>query len=453
MLLGSDTHMRIEVCGNGLAGIVGDLHHEFAEQSDKLDVLRLYLDNRCLISARREPLQAIDKLRRAIGDGLKVERPVAIISQFLHHVTDTLNDLLLELASDIDDLEDQLLAGKIADRVPELARIRRIAVRLRRHMVPQQHALVSLLSRMPAWIGDDGAAGLRNAIERLSALGHDLDLVQERARLLGDQLSGRLMEATNRNLYVLSIVTTIFLPMTLITGIFGMNSRHARHPGGARLLVRDRHHAGARGCDGGPAAAAENALNRALSDHRKLAGEERLRVALRRVAFKAPQPREPAKRLLVEPVLRALGAEMGHQQIDLALKRRRRNLNIEVGLAKIAIPFRDLVLKNAVIAKCVPGQPIDLAVVLMRIVAAVGENNRGLRTRLQRLEPAFNPSLCSGKKLVLKSADLDQRILRAFEKILRRGLRLMKAFALPAQNAPVNVETNAARDKPDQGRA
>jgi zinc transporter len=31
------------------------------------------------------------------------------------------------------------------------------------------------------------------------------------------------MEATNRNLYVLSIVTTIFLPMTLVTGIFGMN--------------------------------------------------------------------------------------------------------------------------------------------------------------------------------------------------------------------------------------
>lgn len=223
MLLGADTHMRIEVCGDGLAGIVGDLHHEFAEQSDKLDVLRLYLDNRCLISARREPLQAVEKLRRSIGEGLKVERPVAIVSQFLHHVTDTLNDLLLELASDIDELEDEVLAGKIADRVPELARIRRIAVRLRRHMVPQQHALVSLLSRLPRWIGADGAAGLRNAIERLSALGHDLDLVQERARLLSDQLSGRLMEATNRNLYMLSIVTTIFLPMTLVTGIFGIN--------------------------------------------------------------------------------------------------------------------------------------------------------------------------------------------------------------------------------------
>jgi zinc transporter len=223
ILLGTDTHMRIEVCGNGLAGIVGDLHHEFAQKSDRLDVLRIYLNNHCLISARCEPLNAIEKLRRSIGDGLKVERPVTIIAQFLHHVTDTLNDLLTELTGNVDDLEDQLLAGQISDRQPELARIRRIAARLRRHMVPQQHALVTLLTRLPTWVDEAGAAALRHAIERLAALGHDLDLVQERARLVGDQLSGRLMEATNRNLYVLSIVTTIFLPMTLVTGIFGMN--------------------------------------------------------------------------------------------------------------------------------------------------------------------------------------------------------------------------------------
>jgi zinc transporter len=223
ILLGHDTHMRIEVAGNGLAGVVGDLHHEFGEKADQLGVLRLYLDDRCLISARRQPLQAIDKLRRAIGDGLRVERPVTIISEFLHHVTDTLGDLLLELTGNIDDLEEQLLAGKISDRVPELGRIRRITLRLRRHMVPQQHALISLISRLPDWIDADGATSLRTAIERLTALGHDLDLVQDRARLLGDQLSGRLMEATNRNLYILSIVTAIFLPMTLVTGIFGMN--------------------------------------------------------------------------------------------------------------------------------------------------------------------------------------------------------------------------------------
>jgi zinc transporter len=44
-----------------------------------------------------------------------------------------------------------------------------------------------------------------------------------RARLLQEEIAGRLGEATNRNLFVLSIVTTTLLPITLITGIFGMN--------------------------------------------------------------------------------------------------------------------------------------------------------------------------------------------------------------------------------------
>lgn len=223
LLLGSDAHMRIEAAGNGLAGVVGDLHHEFAEKPEQLDVLRIYLDNGCLISARRQPLRAIDKLRRQLGEGLKVDRPIALITQFLHHVTDTLGDLIVELADTVDEIEDAILSEGTTSQTPELGRVRRVSARLRRHMVPQQHALIGLLSRLPQWICTADAASLKTAIERLAALGHDLDLVQERARLLQDQVSNRLMEATNKNLYVLSIVTTIFLPMTLVTGIFGMN--------------------------------------------------------------------------------------------------------------------------------------------------------------------------------------------------------------------------------------
>ncbi|MCW6508816.1 CorA family divalent cation transporter [Lichenifustis flavocetrariae] len=223
VLLGADAHMRIEAAGSGLAGVVGDLHHEFSQKSDQLDVLRLYLDNRCLISVRRKPLAGVEKLREALGEGLKVDRPIALVTQFLHHVTDTLGDLILELTENVDTVEEDVLEERGGRPGEELGRLRRMAARLRRHMVPQQHALLGLLSRLPHWIEEQDAAKLRTAIERLGALGHDLDLVQERARLLQEQASARLMEATNRNLYILSIVTTIFLPMSLITGLFGMN--------------------------------------------------------------------------------------------------------------------------------------------------------------------------------------------------------------------------------------
>ena len=223
ILLSSDAHMRIESAGEGLVGVVGDLHHEFAERSDHLDVLRLYLDSRCLISTRRSPLTAIDKLRRSLGERLRAERPLSLVTQFLHHVTDTLGDLMLDLSDTLHVLENTVLEGQADGASQELGRIRRVAARLRRHMVPQQHALLGLASRLPAWVEELDATRLRNAIERLSALGHDLDLIQERCRLLQDQASARLMESTNRNLYLLSIITALALPPTLISGIFGMN--------------------------------------------------------------------------------------------------------------------------------------------------------------------------------------------------------------------------------------
>ncbi|MCB8882417.1 hypothetical protein ACELLULO517_19370 [Acidisoma cellulosilytica] len=223
LLLGSDNHMRIEAIGSGLCGIIGDLHHEFASQTDGLDVLRLYLDNHCLISVRHRPLAAIDKLRKTIGEGLQDGRPIVLVTNFLLHVTDTLGDLILGLADSVDDVEEKILEGRPSRPGEELGRIRRLAARLRRHMVPQQHALLTLLAKLPHWVAENDAVRLRSAIEGLGALGHDLDLVQERARLLQEQASARLMEATNRNLYILSIVTVFFLPISLISGIFGMN--------------------------------------------------------------------------------------------------------------------------------------------------------------------------------------------------------------------------------------
>jgi zinc transporter len=64
--------------------------------------------------------------------------------------------------------------------------------------------------------------------------------VQERARLLQEEIASNMNEATNRNLFVLSIATTTLLPITLITGIFGMNVRglpFAEHPHGFYLVM------------------------------------------------------------------------------------------------------------------------------------------------------------------------------------------------------------------------
>jgi zinc transporter len=86
-----------------------------------------------------------------------------------------------------------------------------------------RQALLRLVNQFPQWGDEPDRAELRRELEQLDALLQDLELVQERARLVQEELTSRLNERINRNLYFLSIVTTVFLPITLITGIFGMN--------------------------------------------------------------------------------------------------------------------------------------------------------------------------------------------------------------------------------------
>ena len=164
----------------------------------------LYLDDRVLISARRHPLKAIDSLRRSVADGFRATRPIDLIIRFLHHLAETLGLTIAELGETIDHIEDRILDDHISGEGGELGRARQLIVRLRRHLVPQRHALVGLLSRLPDWLSDSEAASLRQAIERLDMLGHDLDLVQDRARLLQDEIANKQAERTNHNLYVLS---------------------------------------------------------------------------------------------------------------------------------------------------------------------------------------------------------------------------------------------------------
>jgi zinc transporter len=61
------------------------------------------------------------------------------------------------------------------------------------------------------WGDAEHRRALREAIARLDAVGQDLELIQGRARLLEEEIGRRLSEATNRNLFVLSVVTTALL--------------------------------------------------------------------------------------------------------------------------------------------------------------------------------------------------------------------------------------------------
>ncbi len=223
LLLDADPRMHLEPLANGLGGVLGDLHHDFAEDPEGFGVLRVYVGERIIVSGRRHPLESFNRLRRELLGGEVIASPIQWLAQLVLNLAETFTAAIAVVNEQVDDAEDRILVGRVDEEGQQLGRVRRLLARLRRHVGANRQALIHARARLPGWCSDADAAKLRLAIERLDAVAQDLELAQERARLLQEEIAGRLSEATNRNLYLLSIVTAVLLPITLITGVFGMN--------------------------------------------------------------------------------------------------------------------------------------------------------------------------------------------------------------------------------------
>jgi zinc transporter len=81
---------------------------------------------------------------------------------------------------------------------------------------------------------------LRQATEEFSLVIRDLSALQERIKLLQEEIAAQVSEQTNRTLFTLTMVTVLALPINIATGMFGMNVGGiplADHPHGFLIVL------------------------------------------------------------------------------------------------------------------------------------------------------------------------------------------------------------------------
>ena len=129
------------------------------------------------------------------------------------------------LSDELDRVEDRALADAVHDDRRPLGHLRRHIVRLHR----RSGSLLTMIHRLDHHAQVEPATSLHVAVarvtQRLVDLEHGLREMQERGRLLQEEVSNKLATETNNYLQAISVLTALFLPPTLIVGIFGMNTK------------------------------------------------------------------------------------------------------------------------------------------------------------------------------------------------------------------------------------
>jgi zinc transporter len=231
---------RVELDDDMLVAVVNDVHYDFAFEPSDISTLWLSVGPRLVVSARLQPLRSIDRLRDAVRRGETVMSPVALLVHLMHDQGDVLINIVRNTTARVDEIEDQLLAGRLETKRANLGALRRLLVRLQRLLAPEPAALFRLLRKPPAWIGEDDLGDLRQSTEEFNVALSDMAALQERIKLLQEDIAGRVAEANNRSLFVLTIVTVLALPINIIAGLLGMNVGGiplADHPHGFWWIV------------------------------------------------------------------------------------------------------------------------------------------------------------------------------------------------------------------------
>lgn len=220
-----DTHASITLDEQMVYGTLVDFQREFDNETRDIGWLHFVVTEKLIITTRLQPLRSIDRVRAAVEKNVgRYRRPIDIFETIVAEFQRTLITLVLELTEELNLIEDFVYDNASRDERRRLAPVRRTIVRLHRHL----RTVLALMRRAAAADDEDMPLGFDDVAARLTsrleAADHDVYALQERARLLHEEIDSKQSSETNRHLYILSLMTAFLLPPSLITGFFGMNT-------------------------------------------------------------------------------------------------------------------------------------------------------------------------------------------------------------------------------------
>ncbi|HVI98201.1 MAG TPA: CorA family divalent cation transporter [Sphingomonas sp.] len=221
-LTAAETRPRCDAVGEGaflnLRGNVADK----AALPDALASVRLWAVGPRVFSVMRKPLTALDAVVAAVDAG-EVGDPGDLIAEFAATITEELDPEVAELGDQLDDCEADLDADRVFELRRTVTHVRVEAIRYRRFLAPQRIALDKLAALPVDWLQDDDRLHLSAAADRAARMAEELESIRERAALMHEALTDLRAEQIDHRSLLISIVALVFLPVTFITGLYGMN--------------------------------------------------------------------------------------------------------------------------------------------------------------------------------------------------------------------------------------
>lgn len=222
-LLNSETRPRAHIEEGELILCLRGINLNEAAQPEDMISIRLWVGQDTIITSSNEGSQSIRHVRESLNQQNGPKNAEQFVLSLIDELARLTDEFVDKLDHKLDDTEDQIEKYTHLEFNPHINQMRRQIAHIRRYLLPQKEAIDKLYRQKSTLFSDSFYDQLYVQIDQFMQMIENLDLMRERALMLQEHFMANISHQQNSRLYLLAIISAIFLPLTFLSGMFGMN--------------------------------------------------------------------------------------------------------------------------------------------------------------------------------------------------------------------------------------
>ncbi len=222
-LLAQETRPRIMEFDEGLLIILCAVNLNKDAEPEDMVSLRIWIDRDRIITIHRREVKAIHDIATRLDDGKKIKNSGEFLYNLLYQILANTSPFLYAINEKIDDLEEKILVTRDIKFREAMLKIRTQSTIFKRYLAPQREVISKLRTTKYSWIDDWAKRHFQENFDQITHMVEEVEEASNRSQILHDELANAMSEGLNKTMYKLSMISVIFMPLTFITGLFGMN--------------------------------------------------------------------------------------------------------------------------------------------------------------------------------------------------------------------------------------
>lgn len=222
-LTAEETRPRVMEFADGLLIILRGVNLDSNSEPEDMVSVRLWIDRDRIISLQRREMRAINDVRDQIDQGKLIKNSGEFLYNLIYQILAVTSPFLYALGDKLDLLEEKIVNTHNVAFRQNVLQIRTRAAIFKRYLAPQREAIAKLRICEYDWISDWSKRHFQENLDQTTMMIEEIDEVRDRANILNDELFNVLTEKMNKTMYSLSLIASLFIPLTFFTSVFSVN--------------------------------------------------------------------------------------------------------------------------------------------------------------------------------------------------------------------------------------